>query len=288
MAKSLERSLSTILIFTDFSEAATNAVHYAAELANQLHINKLLICYSEHVPSTMEVHIQNIRLAEQAHHRYLEQLDDLKIELRSLLSGPTAIKTYIDQRPLDVIMNNFNRDKSIDLIVIGLAGKSAFEQSLLGSNAIRIIKITTIPMLIIPESASFKTIEKVVFACDLKNVSRTTPVIAIKRIVHKLKAKLAVLNVTRNEEADTSNDTKQVPLSYLRHLWTYEQPEYHSIYNEDIVKGIMDFASENHVHLVVAVPKKYGFFEKLFHDSLTRKLAYHIHLPLLLLKEENP
>jgi nucleotide-binding universal stress UspA family protein len=278
-------SITTILIFTDFSEAATNATNYAVSLANQLHIKSLLICFSEHIPSTMEVHIQNIRLAEQAHHRYLEQLDDLKVELRSLLNEQIAIKAYIDQRPLDVIVDNFNKDRSAGLIVMGLAGKSALEQTLLGSNTIRVIKISTIPILIIPESVSFKPVENVVFACDLKNVSKNTPVIAIKRIVNKLGAKLSVLNVNRKKEYLNLDNIKE--LSYIRQLWDKEQPEYHTIYNEDIVKGIMDYASENHVHLVIAVPKKYGFFEKLFHDSLTRKLAYHIHLPLLLLKEEN-
>src|SRR5690606_35263659 len=134
--------ITNILIFTDFSDAAANATSYAASLAMQLHATRLLICYSEHIPSAMEVHIQNIMHAEGAHQRYLAQLDALTNELRSKINRPIGIRAYIDQRSLDVIVDGFNRDQSIGLIVMGLAGKSAMEQSLLGSNTIRVAKTT--------------------------------------------------------------------------------------------------------------------------------------------------
>jgi nucleotide-binding universal stress UspA family protein len=285
MTNSAETSITTILIFTDFSDAAANAANYAAALAMQLHATRLLICYSEHIPSTMEIHLQNIMHAEQAHQRYLALLDAIKNELRSWINKSIAINAYIDHRPLDVIVTDFNKDHSIGLIVMGFAGKSAMEQTLLGSNTIRVSKITTVPLLIIPESVSFKTIDKVVFACDFKNVSKTTPVLAIKRTVRQLEAKLLILNVSQNEELFNPDTIKE--RHYLRQLWGNEQPEYHHTKNEDIVMGIMNFANANQVQLVIAVPKKHGFFAKLFHDSLTRKLTYHIHLPLLLFKEEN-
>lgn len=285
MTNSAETSITTILIFTDFSDAAANASKYAAALAMQLHAKNLLICYSEHIPSTMEVHLQNIRLEEQTHQRYLAQLEGIKHELRNLADKSITIDAYIDQRPLDVIVNNFKTDKSIGLIVMGVAGKSAVEQTLIGSNTIRVTKITSIPLLVIPENVTFKTIEKVVFACDLKNISKNTPILAIKNMVNKLGAKLSILNVSNNEEHFNPEIIEK--RHYLRQLWGNEKPEYHHINNQGIVRGIMDFANTKQVQLVIAVPKKYGFFEKLFHESLTRKLTYHINLPLLLFKEES-
>ncbi|MNV56860.1 hypothetical protein D3C71_1491650 [compost metagenome] len=46
----------------------------------------------------------------------------------------------------------------------------------------------------------------------------------------------------------------------------------------------MSFAEENDIQLVIAIPKKYAFFQSLFHRSLTEKLAYHSHIPLLFIK----
>lgn len=280
----LGNNAGTIVIFTDFSDAALNATNYAAALAGQLNSSRLLICYSEHIPTPMEMHTQSIRLTEQEHERHLEQLMTLKDELRPRLNNQIAIETNIDQRPLDEIVSGYNEDQSVGLIVMGIAGKNRLERTFIGSTTIRVARITAIPLLIIPEHTTFKTIEKVVFACDLKKVSKTTPALAIKRMVNTLGAKLYVLNVDHNEEH--FNPDSIAEMTDLHQLWDNEQPEYHYTDNEDIAKGVMDFADKHQMHLVIAVPKEYGFFENLFHNSLTRKLAYHIHLPLLLFKEE--
>lgn len=99
MTNSAETSITTILISTDFSDAAVNATNYAAALDLQLNATRLLICHSEHIPSTMEVHLQNITHEEQVHQRYLAQLDTLKIELRSRVDRSIAIKAYIGSFP---------------------------------------------------------------------------------------------------------------------------------------------------------------------------------------------
>jgi nucleotide-binding universal stress UspA family protein len=276
----------TIVIFTDFSEAAENATNYAAALAGQLKASRLLICYSEHIPTPMEMHAQSIKLTEQEHQRHLKQLLTLKDELQSRFNNRIIIETAIDQRPLDEIVDSYSQDPFAGLVVMGIAGKNRLERTFIGSNTIRVARITQIPLLIIPEHTTFRTIEQVVFACDLKKVSKTTPAFAIKRMVNKLGAKLSILNVDHNEER--FNPDTIAEMTDLHRLWDDEQPEYHYTDNQDIAKGVMDFADQHQMQMVIAVPKAYGFFENLFHSSLTRKLAYHIHLPLLLFKEEKP
>jgi nucleotide-binding universal stress UspA family protein len=273
----------TILIFTDFSNASLNAANYAAALTGQLHSSRLLICYSEHVPTTMEMHLQNIRLAEQEHQRNLTKLRTLKNEIQIRVSQQIVIDTYIDQRPLDEIASDFNRNQSAGLIVMGIAGKSRLEQTFVGSNTIRVARTSTIPLLIIPEHITFRKIEKVVFACDLKKVSKTTPALAIQRIIHRLGAKLSILNVDHNEEHFHPYTIAEI--NHLHQLWDADQSEYYYTNNKDVAKGVMDFSNEHQMQMVIAVTKEYGFFERLFHSNLTRKLAYNIHLPLLLFKE---
>ncbi len=283
----LGNSAWTIVIFTDFSNAALNATNYAAALAGQLKASRLLICYSEHIPTTMEMNSQSIRLIQQEHQRYLKQLLTLKDELQTRLSKKIIVETSIDQRPLDEIVNSYNQDQSAGLVVMGIAGKNRMERTFIGSNAIRVAQIAAIPLLIVPEHTLFKKIERIVFACDLKKITKTTPALAIKHMVNTLGARLFILNVDHNEQR-FNPDTTIAEMTNLHQLWDDEQPEYHYTDNQDIAKGVMDFADKHQMHLVIAVPKAYGFFENLFHSSLTRKLAYHIHLPLLLFKEEKP
>jgi nucleotide-binding universal stress UspA family protein len=278
----IEKNVGTIVVFYDFSDAALNAAKYAAALAGQLNSSRLLLYYSEHVPTTMELHPQTIRLAEHENLKRLKQFKALKNELQISINKKILIETYIDQRPLAEIVNGL--DESIGLVVMGMAGKSLLERTFIGSNTLHVAQITTIPLLIVPEHTTFETIGKIVFACDVKKISEITPVYAIKRMVSSLGAKLSILHVDKNGER--FNPDKIAQMTFLYPLWDNEQPEYHCTDDEDIARGVMEFADEHQMQMVIAVPKTYGFFEKLFHESLTTKLAYHIHVPLLLLREE--
>lgn len=274
----------TILILTDFSDAAYNASKYASALAGQLNASRLLICHSEHVPTTMEIHLETVKRAEYLHQRLLNQITALRNDLKVRSDKHLVVDYFIDKRPLEEIVNHCHRERSVGLLVMGITGKDPLERAFIGSNAIRIARITEIPLLIVPEHSSYQTIKRLVFACDLKKISKTTPISAIKHIVQELGAELSILNIDQNKQ-DVQRDVI-TEMTDLHQLWNYKKPEYHHINDEDIAKGVMDFANDHHMQMVIAVPKTYGFFEGLFHSNLSSKLAYHLHLPLLLFKEE--
>ncbi|HEY0175113.1 MAG TPA: universal stress protein, partial [Pedobacter sp.] len=68
-------------------------------------------------------------------------------------------------------------------------------------------------------------------------------------------------------------------------IWNEQQVKYLYTDHENIEEGILDFADEHAVDLLIAVPKEYNFLERIFHRSLTKNLAYRTHLPLLVFKE---
>ncbi|MNL47104.1 hypothetical protein D3C87_1698710 [compost metagenome] len=135
-----------------------------------------------------------------------------------------------------------------------------------------------------PSVAAFQPIKTVVFACDLKKVSQSTPVLAIKAFVQALGAKLLILNV--DFDGAHFDPETLAEMTDLHQLWDDEGAEYHYIEHEDAAQGIMEFAGQQRAELVITVPKQYGFFENIFHRSMTKKLTYHTHLPLLLFKED--
>ncbi|WP_316822923.1 universal stress protein [Pedobacter gandavensis] len=274
----------TILLLTDFSDSAYNASKYAGALAEQLNASRLLICHSEHIPTTMEIHLQTVKRAEQEHQRLLNQISDLKNDLKSRSNKTLQIDYFIDSRTLDEIVVHCHKEYGVRLLVMGISGKDPVERAFLGSNTIRIARITEIPLLIVPEHSSYRTIKNIVFACDLRKVSKTTPTLAIRHIVQELGAELSILNVSPDEQHPDRDILTE--MTDLQPLWNYKKPEYHHTHHEHIAKGVTDFANEHHMQMVIAVPKTYGFFEGLFQHSLSSKLAYDLQLPILLFKEE--
>jgi len=279
-------SMKTILILTDFSEAALNAAKYGAALTHQLGTPSMILYHSyEFIPIPTDIPVPEPSGVINFHEESIEHLNDLKNTLQSLVNKKTTIEIRTDERPLFLAEQLITEQQHAGLVIMGITGKSNLEELLVGSNTVAIAKECTVPLLVVPKEAKFENIRNVLFACDLKKVSKSTPVNVIKTFIHAMGAKLFILNVDHNDRDHFDPDiiTQQ---AILHDQWDSENPEYHYTDHEDTAEGIMQFADEHDIQLVITVPKKYDFFESLFHRSVTKKLAFHTHIPLLLLKED--
>jgi len=99
----------------------------------------------------------------------------------------------------------------------------------------------------------------------------------------KQKQKLLVLNINYHAaKADADMPFQSLMLDTL--LQGY-QPEYYFTEYKDFIEGINAFAEEHQVDLIITIPKRHGFFERLFHKSHTKQLAFHSHVPLIILHD---
>jgi nucleotide-binding universal stress UspA family protein len=276
--------MKTILVLTDFSENAENAARYAAELSNHLTASKIILYHSFELPLTAsEIPIINAGM--------LDLGPKSTATLSNLKRGLTQINPAIDIEirtgniPLLLAINNIIKEEEISWIVIGATGKSNVEKILIGSNSLNIIKARLAPVLVIPKNVRFQPIRKIVFACDLKRVYESTPVQEIKKIREMLKAHLLVLNVEKEyAQYDPISIKEQTA---LHQLLDGPHVTYSYINHTDKVEGVLNFAAEKHAELIISIPKEYGFFETIFHRSMSQKLVNHAQLPLLFLNEPN-
>jgi nucleotide-binding universal stress UspA family protein len=275
-----------ILVLTDFSEPALNAAKYAAGLTHQLKSSVLIIYHSHDCLPIITTTIAPVS-AEMLHseHQSHQQLLRLKEQLSALVDKDTRIEILSDGRPLIPAVNLITEQQHIGLIVMGMAGKSEIEKVLVGSNTIAVAKETHTSLLVVPHKAQYKKISNAVFACDLRNVRKTIPVYPINTFIRQLQAKLSILYVNKIEVEPSPGAHEE--LKDLHEIWTEKEVRYYYTDHENVEEGILDFADENTMDLLITVPKEYGFFERIFHRSLTRNLAYRTHIPLLVFKEDH-
>lgn len=278
-------AVNKMLVLTDFSEESSNAARYAVGLAHQLEAKKIVLYHSyESVAVPATAFAPYTGGFTESPEVSLQKITQLKDQLQQWLPENAEMDIYCDERNLVNAVITLSGQEHIGLVVMGISGKSGLESTLIGSNTIRVAKDSPVPLLVVPPVASFQPIKTVVFACDLKRVSESTPVLAIKGFINALGARLIILNVDRDGSQFNPDAIKE--MKQLHQLWDEQQPEYHYTDHEDMAQGIMEFAGQQHAELVITVPKQYGFFESIFHRSMTKKLAYHTHLTLLLFKED--
>ncbi len=88
-----------------------------------------------------------------------------------------------------------------------------------------------------------------------------------------------VIHVDKPEKAVT-------PPMMLVNMLEPLNPQYHAIINENIEGGVAEFLHDHNIGWLLVIPKKYGFFENLFHKSRTKLLTQVSNVPVLALHQE--
>jgi nucleotide-binding universal stress UspA family protein len=275
--------MKTIIIPTDFSPVATNALHYGLEMARSVNAS-LLLFHAYQVPvSYSDVPIILVSVDELKKSAE-ERLETLKKEVEHITSG--AVKIYTE-----AVMGNFSDElenicQKINpfAVVMGSKGSAGIERVLFGSNTLAAIKHITWPVIAVPPGKTYGNgIQKIGFACDFRNIVETTPAAAILEIVKAFDAELHVLNVDYHDKHFKPDTPEQSVM--LHTLLESAKPEYHFIEHRDVEDGINEFADKNNLDLLITIPKKHKLLEGLFHRSSTKELIVQSHVPVMCIHE---
>ena len=275
--------MKTIIIPTDFSPVATNALHYGIDMAQAvnasillLHVYQVPVSFSD-TPIVL-VSIEDLRKGAE------EQIERLKQEVEHLTSG--AVKVYTETRMGNVTDELENLCEKINpfAVVMGTKGSSGVERILFGSNTLTAIRHLNWPVICVPPGKTFGNgIKKIGFACDFRDVVKTTPTHFIKEFIKEFGAELHVLNVDHDNKHFNPETPEQ---SILLHTMLEEsKPSYHFIEHADIEDGINEFAEKNNLDLIITIPKKHKLLQAIFKPSSTKQLVYQAHVPVMCVQE---
>jgi nucleotide-binding universal stress UspA family protein len=266
--------MKTIIVPVDFSTTATNAAEFAGNLA-AFYGAEIWLYHAYQIP---------IALSEFAYPVVdIAELDLLKENTQSKLRRTITINTRAEMNMLQLGLTNFCNELKPDMVVMGLTGKNALTRLIVGSNTIKTIYELTYPILVVPPMAEFIPVRKIGFACDYRQVEKTTPVALLKKIVTDFHAELHVMNVDNNK---SNPDAGLAQESYLiNELLRDTKAEFHSIEAGEITDGINWFVNRSKLDWLVVIPKKHNLLEKIFRRSQTKELVYHTHIPILCIHE---
>ncbi|HWB28153.1 MAG TPA: universal stress protein [Chitinophagaceae bacterium] len=277
--------MNNILVPTDFSEVAKRAAIYALHFAAQVHASKIILYNAYQQPIATDASMTPVELIDFDEMRDISNkgMELFKTSIQSYAKGSINIEAITEYTTLAEGLKDICDAKKIDLVVMGVTGGGALSEVLIGSNAVTVAKHSTVPVVVVPPGTEFSDIKNVMLACDFRKVVETTPVKPIKQILDETKAKLFVLNI----DHENKNFSPETPFESLMldTLFYGYSPEYHFMDSTSFVEAINNFALDKNIDLIITIPKKHGFFEGLFKRSHTKQLAFHSHVPLMVIHD---
>lgn len=273
--------MSHILVATDFSPVADEAVHYACKLASDfgasvtvLHSFIIPVTFSDTPMPVMPVD-EGREIAEE---RMKEVIGRLSTEYPAL-----SIESKIMFGDIMDCLEEYTEHRRPWLTVVGNSG--ADDAPLwLGSNVLSILKHLQSTVLAIPADAVYKRPEKLCFACDFTNIADHLQTENLVQLAEQTGAQLHVLNVdyhSRHYSTDTPLESTELHAA-LANL----KPVYHFVEKENVEEGIREFIEANQMDWLIIVPHKHSFFEGLFHKSHTKAIMKMAHIPLVAMHEK--
>ncbi len=273
--------MKTFLVPVDFSDVSYTAAQYAIDMAAHVRARNIIFyhSYAHRPPDGFEEHGGY----EVSTLRHLEKMVE-KLRIPPTLSTDDLV-CIADDKPVETGVEAIVSQYVVSLIVMGIAGLSDIENTLIGHNTMAVAKSGAAPLLIVPRDHGFKPIRNAVYATDLRNVMHVTPTESIIRLMHQLGASLHIVHVDPATQGQTP-DKIQGRAELLRMLDPVSP--FFKVVSEarDKADGIFKYVKMNHIDLILMASRDYGFFERLFHSSVSKKLLNIADIPVVLLKNK--
>ncbi|MEL6943867.1 MAG: universal stress protein [Bacteroidota bacterium] len=177
--------------------------------------------------------------------------------------------------------------KDYDLVVMGTTGKHLIEKKLIGSIASYVAQHAHCPVLLVPRAHRFKGINNIVYARNWESIDTLT----LKSVLELGKAFYAAIHFVHVNEVLDIMDFSLTEQEVLMELLAEDAPEiaYHivNIDSESPKEGIEDYAYEKEADLIVLVNRQHTFWDNLLKRSLTKEMALHSDIPLLIYHTRN-
>ena len=271
--------MPTVLVTTDFSAASGHGLDYACMLLKDSGVQlDLLHIFS--VPVTYTADGIALVAIGDAIERTEDLLDE---ELQRAKSSCPDIKIaarVITGSFLDMLRQETARLRPLFIVLSTSGYADLFPGDPDPLNALRSLNA---PVLFVPHDAEIRPIRKMAYACNYAYVGPRTPIREIIELVEFIGAELQVIHADPNPRGTDEKQTSGQ--QWLEVQLGTPQPEFHWIEDSDVLHGITSFVNSHDIDCLVVVPRKYGIWESLFHQSRTKALARLNKVPVLAFHE---
>ena len=282
--------MKKILITTDFSDKAWNALVYGIDLY------KNIPC-EFHILNTYD--LTSVRLvttlsSQRVGHFYesikTESEEGLKMTLEDIFNSQPpkhhTFKTISRSGSLTKILEQMTINNQFDIILMSFKGTTSSKQILLGSNVKKILENDfNVPILIIPEDAYFDGIKNIAFATDFERIYHKSE---IKPIIDLTKSTNATIRMIHVYDEPKLNTIQHYNSNTLEGFFKNVKSDFHVIPEFSTVeKGIQVFIEELEIDLLTMIKYKHSFIERLTREPIIKKITFKTKIPFLVIPADH-
>ncbi|WP_281541246.1 universal stress protein [Maribacter aestuarii] len=274
-----------ILVPTDFSKNALNAIRYALDLYSKLNCEFYFLNVfrlDNYTTSTLMIPEPGSAAYESAKLEskkgFEKLLDILELHHDNPKHSYHTISTF---NFLSEALKQTIAEKDIDLLVMGTQGATGAKGVIFGSNTVLAMeRIRECPVLAVPEDVRFSAPNEIVFPTNYKSDFKRKELRYLIEIAKMHEASIRILYVSKKDTLTTLQENNKLLLAQI--LDTVDH-SFHTLSKKDVSDGIMTFVESRDSDMVAFINHKHFFFGSVFSKPLVKEIGYDATVPILAL-----
>ena len=269
-----------ILVPVDFSDCSINAVKVAAKLALSWN-SKLYILHATDLPTAVAFSGEAVVVPSPDGYQesVLEQLEQLPEQVPMLKKVEHELIDTFEN--LHAAIQSFVEKKNIHMIVMGMRDDYDVLEKWIGTNTMRVITTSRIPVLAVPSCVAEYEPNRIGVAIDatsLKKVSQLDVVASLAEMND------SIVDVFFIADEGESIDFGQSAIADIFNSYFRNIPcKFHNVHFKDVSEGILDFIRIHELDHIVVFPHSHTLMSRLFRKSTTKEVTLNSRVPVLAL-----
>lgn len=279
--------MKKILLATDFSSNAKNALRYALDMFNHQNYRDQVEFILVHVQPAPFTPIPMDAPVTVSTPQDTDQVKEHESRLKAELEEIRQLYPYVKIESLHLLgaevtgLTTLAEEQHVDLIVVGTLGKSMLERTLIGSTAVGVSRHANCSVLVVPGKATFKPFKRMVLATDMQKLGDMSILQMMQNLVFNFEPEVYILHVFGEKEQLPEN--RELINHALKIYFNTNNYRYYYLENENPAEGIGEFVSGHQADLLAMIGQNRNFFTDLFHRSVTKQIVVHSRVPVLIL-----
>mgnify|MGYP002777209892 CR=1 FL=1 len=271
-----------LVLLTDFSPLSKVAMQYAIKMAAPLHAH-FTVLNIVRIDGVPKANLKSRQIEKSISQISQEEGNKLVQELRNQIKSEYTIEFKpVRARTVAEMVRKYVAKHPTNMVVMGLQGASALKKARLGGTTVSVIDECTVPVLAIPEFASYRNLQHIVYASDLKNIQKELEVIVEFAKIYGSTVHMIHVAPVMDKKVEASVNQVNETINKIQ----YDKLDFKLILEEDITQAIDQYIKKTNADLLTTFTHKLSLEEKIFGKSVTRKLAYQGTIPLLAVKRK--
>lgn len=277
-----------ILLPTDFSENALQAIKYALELYKDQECVFYLLNVFYITPTNLESLIgmePGSELYESTKKNSERQLHKVLNEIAFQDNGNSkhsfqAISVF--NEPFQAI-KALVAEKDIEMIVMGTRGQTNAKSKIYGSTAIDVMeKIRNCPVIVVPQVAKCVLPKEIVFPTNYKTSIKKRELKHLIDIAKSCDASIKVLHVSEDGKLNAlQTNNKKLLDEYFEDV----NHSFHLLSQLSVSAAINCFVESRESDMVAFINSKHSFFASIFNQPLVKGITYDSKVPILVMHD---